>query len=85
MADGPGLACLTIAMEYCNVIEALDGGKVTPFHALLKKVNSAICDSSNFCKSHRALCGDLKSSQKVEETKRMKIDKYVEKLQEILK
>lgn len=85
LVDGPGLACMAIAMEFCEVIEELDGDKVTPFHVLLKKENAEICDSSNFSKPHRLLCCYLKDPQKVEETKRIKIDKYVEKLQEIMK
>ena len=83
--DGPGLACLAVAMESCKVIARLDGGMVAPFHALLKKENPETCDSSNFSKQHRLLCCYFETPNKLEETKKVKIDKYVEKLQEILK
>lgn len=83
--SGKDLALLVIAMEFCGIIDKLDGNKVAPFHVLLKQENVNICDQSNFSKPHRKYCGYLDTPDMVEKEERKMIDEYVKTFREILK
>lgn len=83
--SGKELALLVLAMESCDIIDKLDGNRVAPFHALLKREKLEICDQSNFSKPHRKYCGYLDNPDKVEKEVREIIDGYVRTFREILK
>lgn len=87
LGDGSGkdLALLVLAMESCGIIDKLDGKKVAPFHALLKRENMNICDQSNFSKPHRKYCEYLDNPDKVEKKVREIIDVNVKTFREMLK